>query len=124
MARRILVVDDEAMARKVAGTMLLQNGYEVLYAATTQEGFLLAARHRPDAILLDIMFPGEDGGALAQRLSEHGLTEGIPIIFFSSLVDAPEVRGARTDRAPYFLPKPLVAGELLALLDRIFGEER
>lgn len=124
MARRILVVDDDALVLKGASSMLLKHGFEVLTARTIQEGFLLAARHQPDAILLDIMFPetpGEDGGTLAQKLKDFELTAEIPVVFISSLVEAPDVRGVRAAASPYFLPKPLVAAELLALLDRILG---
>lgn len=121
MAKRVLVVDDDALVLKAASALLMKHGFEVLGASGAREGFLLAARHQPDAALLDIMLPEEDGGALAQRMAEHALTKDIPIIFLSSLVGAPDVRGYRAAKGPYFLPKPLVAAELLALLERLLG---
>lgn len=124
MGRRILVVDDDALVLKGVTAMLMKHGYEVLSAQDTKEGFLLAARHQPDAILLDIMFPDDstgDGGTLAQKLREFDLTQRIPVVFISSLVDPQDVRGVRAVESPYFLPKPLVAAEVLALLDRILG---
>lgn len=124
MARRILVVDDDPLVLKGVSALLFKHGYEVISARDTQEGFFLAARHQPDVILLDIMFPGlpgGDGGSLAQKLKAFELTARIPIVFISSLVDAPDVRGVRAVESPYFLPKPLVSAELLALLGRILG---
>jgi len=56
MARRILVIDDDAQIRAVASASLTMVGmWEVLTASSGEEGIAQAAAGPPDAILLDVM---------------------------------------------------------------------
>ncbi|HSU17338.1 response regulator [Longimicrobium sp.] len=93
MSRRILIVDDEDDIREVAQMSLeMVAGWEVIPASSGEEGIRLAAEHRPDAILLDVMMPGMDGPATAQRLGEDAATSAIPIILLTAKVQAADRR--------------------------------
>jgi CheY-like chemotaxis protein len=93
MNRRILVVDDEDDIREVAQMSLeMVAGWEVIAARNGEEGLRLAAEHRPDAILLDVMMPGMDGPATAQRLREDPATAAIPVILLTAKVQATDRR--------------------------------
>lgn len=122
MPRTILVVDDEPIALRMASAVLFKAGHQVITCTEPRDAFLLAARHHPDAILLDIVMPGTDGGALAQRLADADLTRDIPIIYLSSLLEAGNRPPASNRRGPWYLPKPLDPSALVALLDRIWSE--
>jgi CheY-like chemotaxis protein len=87
--RRVLIVDDEDDIREVAQTSLdLIGGWEVLTARSGDQAVGIAARERPDAILLDVMMPGVDGPQTLGRLRADPLTSAIPVIFITAKVQA------------------------------------
>ena len=58
MKPRILVIDDEAAIRDSLKMILEYEGYEVLTAATGEDGIAQAEREAPDLIFLDVKMPG------------------------------------------------------------------
>jgi two-component system cell cycle sensor histidine kinase/response regulator CckA len=67
---RILLVDDEAVLRRLARTILLRQGYNVVEASGPAEALELAAA-QPDSfdlILADVMMPGMRGWEMVERL--------------------------------------------------------
>jgi CheY-like chemotaxis protein len=69
MARSILVVDDDATFRELAGRVLTGLGMSVVEADTVARAIATAEAVRPDAALVDIELPDGNGIDLAQRLS-------------------------------------------------------
>jgi CheY-like chemotaxis protein len=67
-ARRILIVDDNADAADMLGTLLQSLGHDVAIAFDGPSALELARRFVPDVGLLDIGLPGMDGYELARRL--------------------------------------------------------
>ena len=65
------MIDDEEsiVAALVAG--LERENYEVLSAYTGEKGLQLAQKENPDAIILDVFLPGEDGLAVLKRLKRR-----------------------------------------------------
>jgi CheY-like chemotaxis protein len=93
-ANRILVIDDDDCIREVTQTCLeLVGGYEVLTAASGQEGLAAARARPPHAILLDVMMPGLDGPGTFARLQEHPETQDVPVILLTA-----KAQGADRDR--------------------------
>ena len=77
----ILLVDDDPLLRRSVGLNLEEAGYRVTTAATAEDAIALAARERPDLVLLDIGLPGMDGlDALRHFQSRFGL----PVIFLTA----------------------------------------
>ena len=68
MKPRILVVDDEASIRDTLRMILEYEGYDVLQAATGEEGVKLIEREAPDLVFLDIKMPGMDGLEVLQKV--------------------------------------------------------
>jgi CheY-like chemotaxis protein len=65
----VLVVDDDEGLRTLVRSMLRLGGYDVLSASDAEEALVLIARHgRVDLLLTDIIMPGLQGPALAERL--------------------------------------------------------
>ncbi len=81
MKPRILVVDDEAAIRDSLKMILEYEGYEVLQAATGDEGVKLVEREAPDLVFLDIKMPGMDGLEVLQKLRH--LVDTTPIVVVS-----------------------------------------
>ena len=67
---RILLVDDEAVLRRLARTILLRQGYNVVEASGPAEALELAAAEPDsiDLILADVMMPGMRGWEMVERL--------------------------------------------------------
>jgi two-component system KDP operon response regulator KdpE len=111
MLTRVLVVDDERAILRFLRTSLGAHGYDVLEAATGQEGLEMAALEKPEVVLLDLTLPDLDGVEVTRRLREWS---GVPIIVVS-------VRGGEQDKiealdagANDYLTKPFGLGELMA----------
>ncbi|WP_053067246.1 PP2C family protein-serine/threonine phosphatase [Archangium gephyra] len=112
--RRVLVVDDTFLNRRVLRAMLRLDGHEVLEAEDGRQALELARAERPDLVLLDVMMPVMDGYAACAELKKDPLLADTPIIFLSSK-DEPEakVRGLRLGAADY-IAKPFNAEEVRA----------
>ena len=81
MARRILLVDDDALLRRSLGFNLERAGYQVSAAANAEDALALSRRELPDLVLLDIGLPGMDGLEAVRRFQEH---LGVPVIFLTA----------------------------------------
>lgn len=125
MTRRILIVDDEDDIREVAQMSLeMVAGWEVIPARSGEEGLRLAAQHRPDAILLDVMMPGMDGPATAQRLREQPETAGIPVILLTAKVQPADRRRFEGAGVAGVLSKPFDPMELSGQVSDVLGWPR
>ncbi len=83
--KQIMVVDDEANIREVLQTCLeTLAGWEVVLAASAEEGFLLLQSTTPDAILLDVMMPEMDGISFLKQLRLTHSNHSIPVIFVTA----------------------------------------
>ena len=67
----VLVVEDEDVVRGLVRTVLAGAGFEVLVARDGEEAFALAAEHRVDVLLTDLMMPKLGGQEVAERLARH-----------------------------------------------------
>ena len=86
---KILIVDDEDDIREVAQLSLeMVGGWRVLTASSGAEALTLAARERPDAILLDVMMPEMDGPTTFRHLRSAPSTHDIPVILLTAKVSA------------------------------------
>lgn len=110
---RVLVVDDEQPILRALGTNLRARGYAIDVAATGEDALALAARHRPDAVILDLGLPGMSGLEVIAGLRGWST---VPIIVLSA-------RGAERDKvaaldagADDYVTKPFGMDELLARL--------
>ena len=83
----ILVIDDEDDIREVAQLSLeMVGGWQVLVASSGEDGYDLAVKEKPDAILLDVMMPEKDGVETFRQLKADRSTEPIPVIFLTAKV--------------------------------------
>ena len=109
----VLIVDDEAQIRRFLRISLESNGYQVHEAVTGQGGLEAAARLRPDAVILDLGLPDQDGLEVLRRLREWSR---VPVVVLS-VRDRDEDKIALLDAgADDYVVKPFSVGELLARL--------
>ena len=114
---RILVVDDDPALRELLSAYLADTGFVVDVAGDGADMRRAIEQARPDAIVLDLMLPGEDGLMLTRALrAQAGSVATIPVLILSA-------RGEEIDRvvglemgADDYLAKPFSPRELLARL--------
>ncbi len=111
---KILIVDDAAANLGVLTAALEPEGYEVLAASDGVTALRLAARARPDLILLDILMPELDGLETCRRLQLDEATREIPVVFITARNEmASVVSGFRAGGVDYIV-KPFQAEEVLS----------
>ena len=73
-ARKVLVVEDEALVAMLVEDALLDAGFGVIGpAATVEEALSLLQRERPDAVVLDLNLAGETSTPVADELAARGI---------------------------------------------------
>lgn len=110
---RILVVDDDAMARRTLRTMLERGHYQVETAESGPEALQCLHTFQPDLVLLDILMPGMDGLETCRRIRALPNGELLPIIILTA-DERPEVYSeAFRAKGDDFLRKPVLSSELI-----------
>ncbi len=84
MAHKILVIDDNAMNRKLLGFLLKTAGYEVFEAEDGRQGVAQATEITPGLILMDIQMPDMDGITALKAIREQETLRRIPVIAITS----------------------------------------
>lgn len=90
--KKLLIVDDQTCMRRLLSVTLSPH-YEVIEASNGLEALDMVNLHRPDAVLLDIMMPGELDGLQVLRTIRQDTSRKQPLV---ALVTA---RGQMADRA-------------------------
>jgi two-component system nitrogen regulation response regulator NtrX len=111
----VLIIDDEPNIRRMVGALLGAEGYEVRDAADGATGLARAVEAEPDALLLDLMMPGElDGLATLARIREA--MPDVPVIMMSGRAGLSDAVKATKLGAFNFLEKPLSPESVLLAL--------
>lgn len=114
MKEVILVVDDEEDIRELVRYNLSKAGYEVIAAASGEEGLALAEQLRPALVVLDIMLPGVDGLEVCRRLRNNSNLKTTPIVMISALGEEKDIVSGLELGADDYVSKPFSPGVLLA----------
>jgi DNA-binding response OmpR family regulator len=112
LARSVLVVDDEPMARSMLRLILVRAGFEVREAEDGKAALSEVDRSLPDLMILDIMMPGIDGFEVCERLRADENTNSLPIIMLSAKTDSESVKRGLNLGANKYLTKPVGPDEL------------
>ena len=101
---KILLIDDEPDILRVLAMSLRADGYEVVTAASGEEGLAAFAEQRPDIVLVDIKMPGLDGiDVLQQVKAQDTLSEVIIITGHGDVDNAVEALKTRAEELSILL---------------------
>lgn len=119
MARRILVVEDEAPIREMLCFVLEQNGYQAVEAEDYDSAQAQFCEPYPELIIMDWMLPGGSGINLIKNLKRDEHTRHIPVVMLTARGEEEDkVRGLEVGADDY-ITKPFSPKELMARLKAV-----
>lgn len=111
--QRILITDDTPASLALLVQVLEPCGYEILTASNGKDAMKIAAKARPDLVLLDVVMPGHDGFAVCRMLKLEPETQDIPVIFITSKHETESVLNGFRMGAVDFIAKPFQSEEVV-----------
>jgi two-component system LytT family response regulator len=118
MKIRVIIVDDEPLARERIRTLLqAEKDVELLAEASNgEEGAAAIRKHHPDLVFLDIQMPGMDGFAMLRSLGQGPL----PLVIFVTAYDQHALKAFEVHALDYLL-KPFKQARFRETLQRVRG---
>jgi len=114
---RILIIEDDKKMSDALASGVQAAGYDVLTAASAEEGFYLVHSRHPDLLLLDLTLPHRNGLDILRQLRQEGIDMRVLILTSHNTVED-RIAGLSTGADDY-LGKPFSFPELLARIDAL-----
>ena len=114
MAKKILIVDDEANIVISLEFLISQAGYDYRIAHNGEEALAHVAEFEPDLVLLDVMMPKINGFEVCRRIRENPNWQDIKIIMLTAKGREVEVTKGLALGADSYVIKPFSTKELMA----------
>ena len=122
--RRILIIDDEDDIREVAALSLEATaGWDILTAHSGAEGIEVAKQAQPDAILMDVMMPGQDGPTTFRTMQTIPEIAHIPVLLLTAKVQGVDQRRFANLGVASVLFKPFDPLTLASQISEVLGWE-
>ena len=122
--RRVLVVNDDAIVRRILGAMLERAGFLVLYAPDGEAAWRELLQHGVDLVITDLSMPKLDGLQLLRRIRTTSECALLPVIVLTGSAQDETGREAAEAGANASLAKRLSPGALLATVERVLSEAK
>jgi adenylate cyclase len=119
----VLVVDDDALNRRLLTATLAKEGIRTTSATDGAQALDAIREDPPDVVLLDIEMPGIDGFEVLERIKGDETVRHLPVIMISGLGDTESVVRCLEIGADDFLPKPFDAAILRARVNAGFDKK-
>lgn len=118
----ILVVDDNAVNRKLLVALLSGDGHLTVEASDGLEGLKLAREHRPQLVISDIVMPTMDGYGFVRALRLDPQLCSTPVIFFTAHYHEREAQKlAQACGVSRVVVKPSPAADLLKTVEQVMA---
>src|SRR4051812_19327762 len=119
MAKKILLVDDSASVRTVAGIALRGAGYEVLEAANGQEGLARLDGGKIHLIISDVNMPVLDGIGFLKGVKQHPQYKFTPVIMLTTEAGEDKKAEGRAAGAKAWITKPFQPQVMLDAVSKL-----
>ncbi|HSN67932.1 MAG TPA: sigma-54 dependent transcriptional regulator, partial [Thermoanaerobaculia bacterium] len=119
---RILIIDDEEVLREVLEAVLRREGFDVLSAASAEEGLSLLDREEVDLIILDMMLPGMSGAEALRVVKETD--PDIPVVIITAYSSIDGAIDAMKRGAFHYIPKPFKNEEVILTVNKALEQRR
>lgn len=122
---KILIVDDDEVARISLSGLLRPLGAELVLAGDGEEAWaLIEGGLRPSLCCSDVLMPGMDGLALLERMRAHPVLRDLPFILISAAADRATVQKAVAAGVAGYVLKPFLAVQTRCTVDRVLREHQ
>jgi putative two-component system response regulator len=121
MAKKILLIDDDAGMHMVIVPILAQIGYVIISAKNGEQGFQLALNERPDLIILDVIMPGIKGRDLCIKIKSYDVLKNIPVIFLTAKDSQDDIQAELQAGAVTHISKPISPPDLINVVRSVIG---
>ena len=121
MPDTILVVDDDAVTRRVLQHYLGRAGFQVITAQKGRDAIKLAKRELPQLIILDVVMPGMDGWTVLKSIQESEVTSTIPVLMLSGNAELVIKEESFNSGAQALLVKPINPEQLIMVVRRLLA---
>jgi CheY-like chemotaxis protein len=122
--KRILLIEDNAVNRRLAQFLLKSKGYEVWEATNAPEAFATLRERRPDLILMDIQLPEVDGLTATRHLKADPATQDIPVVAVTSYAMRGDEAMALAAGCSGYVTKPIDKALFLDTVAKILADRR
>jgi two-component system chemotaxis response regulator CheY len=119
---RILVVDDDPVARRVVSSVLERANYDVMASTGGHEALSELAAARIDLVITDREMPAMDGMELLRAVRQSPRHGGVPVIMLTGITLETAGDEADAEGASAFLTKPVSSRELLETVERLLRD--
>lgn len=113
-AKRILLIEDEAVFVEIFGDKLRDEGYNVEAVSRGDDGLRMALEKEYDLVITDFAVPGIKGDAVVRGIRENERTKNLPVLVFSASIIDEEVDQIKTLDIQGFFPKTQTTPSILA----------
>ena len=121
MSKKILVIEDDDVARELMRMALEKRGYKVSVAEDGVRGYDTAVFWQPDLIVTDIRMPAADGIHVVRRVRDTPTLETTPILVTTAFGDG-NATFSLQQGANAYEPKPLNPQSFLATVERLLSD--
>jgi len=119
MSQKILLVDDEEDILEFLSYNLIKAGFEILTANNGAKGLVLAKKHKPDLVILDVMMPEMDGVDVCQRIRELPELDETLVLFLSARAEDYSELAGFSAGADDYITKPIKPKLLISRVNAI-----
>jgi len=122
VAKRILVVEDNDLNRKLFCDVLKANGHEVVPVADGRNVAATAQRFVPDLVIMDIQLPHVSGIDLIGQLKADPALAGVPVLAVTAYAGKGDEERIRDAGAADYLAKPVSIGPFMAAVKALLPD--
>jgi CheY-like chemotaxis protein len=122
MSRKVLIVDDEEVIRKLLRIHLVKWGYEVREAIDGAQALEQIGKDDFDLLICDILMPNMDGWQVLKEVKSNPKTKDMPVIVLTAKNEDTDMFKGYDLGASYYMTKPFTKAQLLYGLKLMFEE--
>jgi CheY-like chemotaxis protein len=121
---RVLVVEDNALSRKLVRTLLEHHGHSVMEAVSSDSARAAIEAEPFALVVMDIQFPGGGGEALLKELRSSPQAQGVPILAVTAHAMAGDRERLLAQGFHGYIAKPLDTREFIVEVDRLLESRK
>jgi DNA-binding response OmpR family regulator len=121
LKRRVLLADDDPGLRRLIGTTLGSEDFDLLQAVDGEEALQIARQQHPELVLLDVNMPKLDGFEVCRHLKSEPETSGIKVVMLTARSEEVDRARGREAGADDYFTKPFSPVQLLNKVYALLG---